>query len=279
MDNSWNIRYINLGNIIGEQMARYCLCAAKNVAYDPDIDCVSFEDYCDQVGNKKFKEGVILFGTDSSVSDDQVEEWRKIWGIGDSAKPYTVDDYMALEQTFATYSSRLEKSGGMDEWQEDTLRSCSRMRLESDKCIAKGGKDNIAMASTLNKMIQELLGSEQLRKRDEKPMGTAQIDGIVQALARKYGVGVELTYDQAIEICSKWLVSHKYPHTMDAAEHMILAIINTTRKNNDMPEFTELPQELKFPESMESEFAEEPNDAEEEAYNYLNISTKPPSLF
>ena len=279
MDNSWNIRYINLGNIIGEQMARYCLCAAKNVAYNPDIDCVSFEDYCEQIGNKKFKEGVILFGSDNKVDEDQLEEWRKIWGIGDTEKPYTVDDYIALEQIFETYSSRLEKSGGMDEWQEDTLRSCSRMRLQSDKYIAKGGKDNVAMASTLNKMIQDQLASEQLRKKDEKPIGIAQIDGITQAMARKYGVGVELTYEQAIEICSKWLVSHKYPHTMDAAEHMMMAIIDTTRKNNDMPELPELPKEAKFPQSMGSEFEDEQSDVEQETYEYLNVSKAPPSLF
>ena len=54
-----NIRYINLTNIIGEDMARYCLCAAFNVAYDPDIDCVSFEDYCDQIKDKKFREGIL----------------------------------------------------------------------------------------------------------------------------------------------------------------------------------------------------------------------------
>ena len=266
-----NTRYLNLMNVIGEDMARYCLCAVFNVAYDPDVDCVSFEDYCDQIGTKKFREGVLSTLQEDDIDEATKERWKRVWGTGDKTRPYSIDDYLQLDSIFDTYAARLEKSGGMDEWQEDTLRSCTRMRLESDKCLAKGGKENVDMASKLNKMIQEQLASEQLRKRDEKPIGIAQITGIVQAMAKRYGVGSELTYDQAVEICSQWLLSHKYPHTMDAAEHMLLAIINTTRENNDLPQFGELPEEAKFPASMESEFEDKPNDTENEAYEYLNL--------
>lgn len=266
-----NVRYINLTNLIGEDMARYCLCAATNMAYNPDLDCVSWEDYVEQIGDKKFRDGVISWQRHDGITDTQMLEWRKVWGVGDTSRPYSVEDYQKLDQTFETYSSRLEKSGGMDALQEDTLRSCSRMRLEADKALLKGGKDNVAVASTINKMIQEQLASEQLRKRDEKPIGVAKLDGIVDALAKKYGSGSELTYDQAIKICSQWLVSHKYPHTMDAAEHMLLAIINTTRTNNDMPTLPELPEEAKLPESMMSEFEDAPSEAEKEVYEYLSI--------
>lgn len=275
-----NIRYINLTNLMGEDMARYCMCAAFNIAYFPDIDCVSFEDYEDQCQGRKFREGEAKeLYENSNITEEDQRRWRRQWGTGDKTRPYSVDDYIQLDQIFETYSARLEKSGGMDEWQEDTLRSCSRMRLESDKCLAKGGKDNVDMASKLNKMIQEQLASEQLRKKDEKPIGVAQITGIVQAMAKKYGIGSELTYEEAIEICSKWLVEHKYPHTMDAAEHMLLAIINTTRENNDMPLLGELPEEAKFPVSMVSEFEEKPSEAENEAYEYLNLKRKNPRLF
>lgn len=272
--NYQNSRYLNLSNQIGEDMARYCLCAAFNVAYFPDIDCLSFEDYISQTNGMKFKEGILKKRQedDTDVSAEQKKLWQKTWGIGDKSNPYSIEDYQKLDQTFETYASRLEKSGGMDALQEDTLRSCSRMRLEADKAIVKGGKDNIAIASTLNKMIQEQLASEQLRKRDEKPIGIAKLDGIVDALAKKYGAGAELTYEQATKICSQWLVSHKYPHTMDAAEHMLLAIINTTRQNNDMPILPDLPKEAMFPETLETEFEEEPNENEKEVYEYLNIN-------
>lgn len=274
-----NTRYINLMNQIGEDMARFCMCAAFNYAYDPDIDCVSFEDYVDQIKGRKFRDGEMKIHEQIDISDEQYQLWVRTWGIGDKSKPYTIDDYQKLDQTFETYASRLEKSGGMDALQEDTLRSCSKMRLEADKALVKGGKDNIQVASTLGKMIQEQLASEQLRKKDEKPIGIAKLDGIVDALAKKYGSGAELTYEEATKICSQWLLSHKYPHTMDAAEHMMLAIINTTRQNNDMPIMPELPEEAKFPESMASEFEDKPNETEKEVYEYLNIHHKEPSFF
>ena len=274
-----NTRYINLCNQIGEETARYCMCAAFNYAYDPDIDCVSFEDYVDQIGNRKFRDGLQTMPEEIDITDEQKKLWVKTWGIGDKSRPYSVEDYEKLDQTFETYASRLEKAGGMDALQEDTLRSCSKMRLEADKALVKGGKDNIAVASTLSKMIQEQLASEQLRKRDEKPIGIAKLDGIVEALARKYGAGAELTYEQATKICSQWLMSHKYPHTMDAAEHMILSIINTTRQNNDMPLLHDLPEEAQFPESMASEFEDTPSEAEKEAREYLGITVGHPKIF
>lgn len=274
-----NLRYINLSNLLGEDMARYCICAATNIAYDPDIDCVCWDDYRQQIGEKKFRDGIILFKKEDDVTEEQIRKWKRVWGIGDKSNPYTVEDYQKLDQTFETYSSRLEKSGGMDALQEDTLRSCSRMRLEADKAMVKGGKDNIAIASTLNKMIQEQLASEQLRKRDEKPIGIAKLDGIVEALARKYGVGAELNYEQVTKICSQWLVSHKYPHTLDAAEWMMKAIINTTRTNNDMPVLDDLPAEAEFPVSMGSEFEDNQNETEKETYEYLNIQRKKKPTF
>lgn len=266
-----NTRYINLTNLIGEDMARYCLCAAFNVAYDPDIDCVSFEDYCDQIKNKKFREGFIKSFVDDAVSEDQIKEWQQTWGIGDSSKPYTVEDYVALERIFKIYADRPLKTGGMDAQQEDTLRTCSRMRLESDKCIAKGGKDNIDMASKLSKMVQDLLTAEQLRKRDEKPTAALKIDGVVDYLQKKMGLDFSMSYEEVKAGTAQWLVTHKYPQTMDATEHALLAIMNTTRANEDLPPFSELPEEAKIPQSMAHEFADKPNQAEKEAYEYLKL--------
>jgi hypothetical protein len=167
-------------------------------------------------------------------------------------------------------SSRLKKSGGMDEQQEHIIRSCCRMSLLSEKSIAKGDKENIDIAAKLNKMIQDNLSSENLRKKDEKPVEVAKIHGIVEALNNKYGVGVELTHEQAVKICSEWLISHRYPMTVDAADQMLKAIINCTRTNNDEPEIERIPEEFGFANNC-CEFAETSNGIELEAFNYLGI--------
>ena len=269
-----DIRYNQLIEIIGKELALFCMCAVTNVAYDPDIDHVSFEDYKEQAKSRRFKDGILEVKSEPIDGVKMKEVWKKRWGIGNEEKPYTIEDYQALDETFETYASRLKRAGGMDALQEDTLRVCSRMRLEADKALAKGGKDNINIASTLNKLIQDNLSSEQLRKKDAKPIETARIDGIVDAITKKYGVSVELPYEEAIEVCSRWLMSHHYPMTMDAAEHVLLSIINCTRNNNDLPEFAELPEAYKFEDAMAYEFASSPNDEEKDVYEYLGLERK-----
>lgn len=270
-ENAWNKRLINLSKLIGEDLALYCICAVQNIPYSPDIEYEDFSDYKSEsttIG-RKFEDGIIDVRQAIKRTETDIDHWKNVWGIGDENKPYTVDDYKRLDDLFATYSSRLQRAGGMDALQDDTLRVCSKMRLEADKALAKGGKDNISIASTLNKMIQDNLSSEQLRKKDAKPVDTARIDGIVEALAKKYGVGMKMTTDDAIRVCSEWLMSHHYPVTMDAAEHMIQSIINCTRDNNDLPALDDIPDYAKFDAGFAHEFETSPNELEEEAYRYL----------
>lgn len=269
-------RFLELVQIVGKQQALFCCCAIYDVPYDDEIEAETWEEYNRLLLKKKgeagtFKDGITDIMEIARRVEPDEERWLAEWGIGDEEKPYTEDDYIRLDELYATYTSRLRGSGGMDEWQEDTLRTCSKMRLTADKALAKGDKDSISIASTLNKMIQENLSSEQLRKKDAKPVEQARIDGIVEALARKTGCGIDLSMENAVAICSKWLASHHYPMTRDAADHMLLAIINCTRSNNDMPEIDELPETAKFDKKFSTMFADEPNENEDEAFDYLNL--------
>ena len=273
-----NTRYIQLLDVLDPQLALFCICATMNLKYDPEIDFVSFEDYKEQMERKhtkvRFKDGILQADVAPIDPVQQMEHWHKVWGTGNENNPYTEEDYERLDETFSAYSSRLERAGGMDALQEDTLRKCSKMRLHADKLLERGGKDNIAMAATLNKMIQEDLKSEQLRKADAKPIETARIDGIVDALTKKYGISIECTYEEAVAACSKWLASHRYPMTTDAANYMLEAIINCTRENNDMPPMVGLPKSAKITKEMGFEFAEDPNEAEDEAFEYLKLNRR-----
>lgn len=273
MQKSADSIYLRLEQEVGKDIALFCMCAVYDVAYDDSIEFESFGQY------KIRKKDTFLNGeTDirEVLKSDETERWINEWGVGNESKPRSEQDYHRLDQLFKTYSSRLIGAGGMDVQTEDTLRNVCVMRLEADKALAKGGKDNINIASTLNKMIQENLSSEQLRKKDAKPIETARIDGIVEAVAKKWGVDVNLTYDEAIAACSKWLVSHHYPITMDAAEQMKLSIINTMRANDDLPEMTELPVPLRFSEGHATEFETVPNATEREVYEYLGIKRGSP---
>ena len=123
-------------------------------------------------------------------------------------------------------------------------------------------------------MIQDNLSAENLRKKDAKPIETARVDGIIDALTKKYGVGVEMTKEQFLErVFFPWCKNKRYPETVDAAEHAMLAIINTMRENSDMPELPEIPKSARFT-AYSDEFAPVPNELEEEAYDYLGLTRR-----
>lgn len=271
-----NDRFLDLASIVGGDIALFCFCGVFNLPLDITEEAPDWNSYCEKLKKKKgaptFIDGETDIETVIEQGMSEMERWRLIWGEGNPAAPYTSQDYKFLDNLFKTYSARLEAAGGMDAQQEDTLRDCCKSRLLADKSRALGTKDGVAIYTQLNKTIQESLSSENLRRKDAKPIESARVDGIIDALQKKYGVGMELNMDQACEIFNKWLRARQYPETLDAAEQAITAIINTTRANNDLPELPEIPKEVRALENYESEFAVIPNEMEEEAYRYLGLT-------
>lgn len=270
-------RFADLASIVGGDIALFCLCAFLNLPVDINASVPNWVSYLNILGKRKEQASFIDGETDVmtvllSGSSEQ-ERWERDWGTGDPEKPYTPRDYKTLDSIFRTYSSRLDAAGGMDAQQEDTLRHCSRMALLRDKCIAKGDKEGIEKATKLDKMIQDNLSAENLRKKDAKPIEKARVDGIIDAMQQKYGVTADMTKSQFLEVFYKWCKSKSYPETVDAAEHAMLAIINTMRANNDLPEIPEVPETAKMGEYAH-EFAEEPNETEQDVYAYLNLERK-----
>lgn len=273
------IRFNTLSSIVGKEIALFCYCAVYDLPYYTDIHCDNWEEY--QAAVEAFKGNEVVFEdgeTNLRVVLEQgmedMEQCAIVWGEG-----YEPHEYKRLNSIFNTYSERLRRSGGMDAQQEDTLRVCSRMRLEADKALSKGGKDNIDIAAKLNKMIQDNLSAENLRKKDEKPLEDLRIDSIVDALEKaglvKAGKILPLPDLQKALLERLGTLggkpSHKYPYTLDAADQMILAIINTMHANDGLPELTELADNMKFDANVACEFADEPTPEEIETYRELGL--------
>ena len=58
--------------------------------------------------------------------------------------------------------------------------------------------------------------------------------------------------------------------TTDAADWMLLSILRTMAKNDDMPEPMEIDEDMSLA-AFESEFAASPNEEEKAAYDYLGF--------
>lgn len=274
MQKDLNERFEILADTIGDNYALFCFCAVEDVAYDPTIEFETLNEYLEKQSRTVFTEGITNIHEliDNGMTDE--ERWIAEWGVGDKDNPFTVDDYKTLDAQFKIYSSRLIANGGMDELQEDTLRNVSKMRLVSDKALAKGGKENISIAAQLNKTIQETLAAEQLRKKDERPIDVAKVDGIVEALRKKYGVKADLTMDEAMSVFAEWMQNQRYSVTQDAVEQAIHMIINAERINDDLPEL--MPDKIqRFDKNVASQFADD-SFMDDEIYKYIGINRETP---
>lgn len=272
-------RFEALRAIVGADVAFFVLCAYLDIPYNPNISARSWDGYVKTAralkADARFQDGEtdIRSALEEGMAD--VDRWKREWGVGDEESPYSTDDYRRLDMIFKTLAARLQGSGGYDAQQEFTLRNCSHMALLREKCIRKGDKESVSKAKDLDKMISDNLAAENLRKKDEKPQQAAKLDGIVEAIGRKYGVTLFSTYDQVMEAIVKWLnEKRRYANSQDAAEQAIMAIVNCTRNNSDMPILTETPSDV-FLDQYAGEFDNTAAQREREKPVYDYLGTHP----
>lgn len=213
-------------------------------------------------------------GNEKSARNRKVgtAQQRKNWGENSTKNPYTSEDYDELDRIYEALASDLMAAGGVSVKQEFILRDCAKMTLDRDKMRAIGQYDK---AAKLNKMVQDNLSSEGLRKRDAKPIDDLRIDGIVDRL-EKAGLlknGKQCSPDEMFEIL--FHRRPKYSYTKDAAEQILLYMANTTRVNDGLSELPTLPPEMRLRDDL-GEFAEEPDEQEKETYKELGIVKMPP---
>lgn len=214
-------------------------------------------------------------GNEKSARNRKVgtAQQRKNWGENSAKNPYTSEDYDELDRIYEALSSDLMAAGGVSVKQEFILRDCAKMTLDRDKMRAIGQYDK---AAKLNKMVQDNLSSEGLRKRDAKPIDDLRIDGIVDRL-EKAGLlknGKQCSPDEMFEIL--FHRRPKYSYTKDAAEQILLYMANTTRVNDGLSELPTLPPDMRLRDDL-GEFAEEPDEQEKETYKELGIVKMPPA--
>lgn len=214
-------------------------------------------------------------GNEKSARNRKIgtEKQRKAWGGNSAKNPYTAEDYDELDRIYDALASDLVAAGGVSVKQEFILRDCAKMTLDRDKMRAIGQYDK---AAKLNKMIQDNLSSEGLRKKDAKPIDDIRIDSLVEAL-EKQGLlknGKQCDPDEMFRIL--FGRAPKYPYTRDAAEQMLLINENRMRQNDGMAELSTLLPGMRLRDDL-GEFAETPNAQEKEAYEKLGLVKMPPA--
>lgn len=260
------LTYNRLQSAIGHDMAIFCMSAVLDLPYIADNGAESWAQYRESIESGAFADGETDVNAALLAGMPTQERWATVWGDG-----YSESDYRQLDDLYRTMTAQLDSTGGLDPQQQDTARTCARMALNRNKLISSyKDKDAISTANTLDKMIRENLKDSNMRKADILPTQAQRLDGFVDAL-RKNNLAPEMTQEDVLNVFYGWLKKKKYPNmTTDAADWMLLSIQRTMAKNDDMPEPTELDEDMSLAQ-FESEFAEEPNEAEKEAYEYLGL--------
>lgn len=260
---------------VGEQMARFCLCAVLDVRFDAEAEARNWREYAEATDGA-FADGETDVNTALMAGMDQEELWETIWG-----EQYTGPDYRRLDELFHVFTAQLAGTGGMNAKQIDAARFCAKMRLEVERILrglsATGpevkGSDKKQMAATmkdLTAMINTTLKEASMRDEDVPRSAQQRMDGFVMAL-QKAGLGVDMTEDDVFRWFYGKCREHKYTMTRDAADQMLLIILQTMAKNNDEPVPAELGHGMSLA-GFEGEFAPGPNEQEKEVYDYCGLT-------
>lgn len=204
---------------------------------------------------------------DEMLSDEEYRQGHigqvKDWGYGPEDRPYTQDDYDALDKF---YEALTENRVNVTKQIEMAIRNICVMKLEQQYSIFKG---NFTEAKRLEDIIKAEMEGEQLRKKDELPQDRVRLDDIVLACERAGLLGK--SYDELVEIMAKKMFHTKYGYTRDAADQMLLFIVNATRTNEGYAELDRLPDDFAIQDPL-GEFAEKPDEVEKQIYKDLHIA-------
>lgn len=198
-------------------------------------------------------------------------EQRERWGTTPLCEgyPMTTDLYNKLDTQLDLWTARYK--GQNSPQIEQTLITIVSRNEVADYLFRKG---DYASAQKVQKMVDDLMASEQMRKKDEKPVEAARIDAFVVALENLGAMedGLLLTCDEVIEaIRDKHIKSKKYSYSVDAADQMLVDYINTMRLNCDLPIITELDEDTAV-EDAYGEFEAEETEREKGNKKYAKLT-------
>lgn len=244
----------------------------------------------DRLGDKVlgFADGVTsltgLFGKNLSHSDFAARiakekekicgtrEQRMRWGQLPIYKglPMSTELYNELDRQ---YNNRIESLKGITitPQVENTLLLVCKNSVIYDFLMRQG---LVKPALDVQKSIDLALSSEQLRKKDEKPIANFTPDAWITAM-EKAGVmknGQFMPLHEIEDAMISIMRGKGYDQTLDAAHQLELNIVNNARRNADQQTIFELPEEMKVSDEL-GEFAQEESEDEREAKRAGGLTT------
>ena len=296
----------------GLHFALFLNCARFDVPCEPTLVPKTFEDenkntrekwreyICNLLASSKYKDETVTFEFDSGVNrflrifgremankdfaayilteqalvaakpgtQTQRDKWgeQKLWGD----MPCTKEIYDDLDRR---YSARVQSYNGQSispQMEEVLLKAC-KWDAVIDHLFEKGDAKG---AREVQAMLDSMLASEQMRKKDEKPIEAFRFDAWIVAMEKsgymvnRDFVGVE---NMMNAMCAAIMRKGKYKQPLDVAHQLEMNIINAARKNADQPLIYSLPAWLEAHDEY-GEFEQVSSEAYKQALKYTGLT-------
>lgn len=265
-DETW-ILYINKlaekkqdtkrGKILGfaDGLTSLKLCFGKELSQKDFAACINSE-------REKILKQPKPIGTES-----QQEKWGKVPIY--KGLPMTQELYDELDMLYENRAEGL-KGTTITPQIDYTLMTVAKNMAIYNHLLRNG---LIKPAQDLYKNIDAMLASEELRKKDEKPIANFAPDAWVDAFERAGLMqdGQFLTLPEIEDAMIKIMRGKGYNQTLDAAHQLELNILNNARKNADQQTIFELPEDMRINDEL-GEFAETESIEEREAREYAQLT-------
>lgn len=191
---------------------------------------------------------------------------RDRWGWDEQ---YTSAEYDELDRMYFNWRASF-KGVQITPQMDDTLISVTKFKRTRDMLVRKGSYKE---AKAIQAMIDQMLASENMRKKDERPVEDMRMDAMVSYF-EKAGImkhGEFMSYEDTARALAKFAQRpSKYDYTLDACDVFMLDFINTMRANNGLPPVSEI--DAKYAVNDDNhEFADTPNEQEIANMKYANI--------
>jgi hypothetical protein len=229
--------------------------------FGKDLDHKDFVAYITKEREKILKQAK-LAGTEI-----QQEKWGKVPIY--KGLPMTQELYDELDMLYENRAEGL-KGTTITPQIDYTLMTVAKNMAIYNHLLRNG---LIKPAQDLYKNIDAMLASEELRKKDEKPIANFAPDAWVDAFERAGLMqdGQFLTLPEIEDAMIKIMRGKGYNQTLDAAHQLELNILNNARKNADQQTIFELPEDMRINDEL-GEFAETESDEEREAREYAQLT-------
>ena len=210
----------------------------------------------------------IEYSRQAEASLAGTSEQRDRWGTRDLYSGLTMTDevYKSLDKRLEKKLERYKNYTDAQQF-ENILKLCKYDEIE-EFLMSQGYTQD---AQRVQKMREELMASEEMRRKDEKAQEAMRVDALVVAMEQQGLMqgGKLLTFDELTDVFDKRFFKAKKGHSTDAVDQIIADIYNTMRKNAGLETALILPKELRV-DDVNEEFDKEMSDKEKEAYKYAS---------